>query len=154
VSPSVAYQVNIATHLAEPTTISYNMPMAIVGILMWWYSAGFRQAIRSVQARLMSMLDYFSIDLLLRTLFSPFRQISAGSVDGPLPLQLRAFVDRLVSRLVGAVVRSIVMVVGIMAILLTVAFGLFYLVFWLSAPLLPLVGLIMMMTGWVPWTIL
>lgn len=128
--------------------------MVIVGILTWWYTAGLRQAIRGLQARLMSMLDYFSIDILLRTLFSPFRQISAGSVDGPLPVQLRAFGDRLVSRLVGAVVRLIVMMFGIIAILLTIIAGVFYLLFWLSAPLLPLVGLIMMMIGWVPWTIL
>ena len=128
--------------------------MAIVGILMWWYTAGFRQALRSVQARLISLLDYFSIGLLLRTLFAPFRQISAGAVDGPLPVQLRAFVDRLVSRLVGAVVRSMVMLIGTVAILLSVIGGLLYLFMWLSAPFLPLVGLIMMLIGWVPWTVI
>lgn len=140
-------------YLVELLTIRYNNRMAIVGILMWWYTAGFRQAIRSVQARLISMLDYFSIDLLLRTLLSPFRQISAGAVDGPLPVQLRAFVDRLVSRLVGAVVRSLVMVIGVIAITATIIGGIVYLVIWLSAPFLPLVGLIMMLIGWVPWTI-
>lgn len=128
--------------------------MAIVGILIWWYSAGLRQALRSVQARLISMLDYFSIDLLIRTLFSPFRQISAGSVDGPLPVQLRAFVDRLVSRLVGAVVRTMVMIVGLVAIALTVLGGVAYMLVWLAAPFLPLAGLIMMLIGWVPWTLI
>lgn len=127
--------------------------MAIVGILGWWYGAGYKRALLLVRARLISLFDYFSIDLLLRTLFSPFRQISAGRVDGPLPVQLRAFGDRLVSRMVGGVVRTIVMIIGIIAILSTTLWGLLYLAFWAIVPLLPIIGLTLMLTGWIPWTL-
>ncbi len=130
------------------------MHMAIVGILLWWYTDGWKQTLRSSGARLRSLLDYFSIDILLRTLFSPFRQIAASGVDGPIGLKLRAFGDRLVSRLVGAVVRTIVMLVGITTILLMFVWSVISAVLWGILPLLPIIGLILMLIGWIPWKIL
>ncbi|PID30116.1 hypothetical protein CR983_03180 [Candidatus Saccharibacteria bacterium] len=127
--------------------------MIIVGILGWWYGAGWVQAGRAVRARIASMVDYFSIDLLLKTLFAPFRQISAGRVNGPLPVQLRAFADRLLSRVIGAIVRTLVMCIGVIAITLVCVAGLVYLVLWALVPLAPIAGLIMMLIGWLPWTI-
>ena len=127
--------------------------MFIVGLLTWWYGMGWRQRAAIVRERLASTMDYFSIDLLLKTLFSPFRQISAGQVNGPLAVKWRAFVDRLVSRCIGAVVRSVLIVVGLLAIVFFGVIGLFSLVLWAVVPLLPVAGAIMMLIGWVPsWT--
>ena len=128
--------------------------MVIVGILAWWYTDGWRQAIRGVQSRLAGLFDYFSIDILLRTLFSPFRQISAGKVDGAIGEQLRAFGDQLISRFVGATARLIIMIFGLVAIIGAILFGLLYIVLWAFVPIFPLVGLVMTLIGWIPWTIL
>lgn len=125
--------------------------MVIVGILTWWYSAGLLQASRAVGRRLAGLFDYFSLDILIKTLFSPFRQISAGRVDGPIGDQLRAFVDKLISRIIGAIVRSIVMVVGVMSLAVASITGATYLLIWLLMPVLPLVGLTLALTGWIPW---
>lgn len=127
--------------------------MVIVGIITWWYSAGFVQALRSVGVRLAGLFDFFSIDLLFKTLFSPFRQISAGSVDGPLGVQLQAFFDKLISRLIGAVVRTVVIFVGIVCLVAMLVLSAFYLLVWLLMPFIPLVGLTLALTGWVPWQI-
>lgn len=127
--------------------------MAIVGILMWWYTDGWHQAARNVQSRLMGLFDYFSIDVLVRTLFSPFRQISAGQVDGAITEQLRAFGDQLISRFVGASVRLVVMVIGLAAIVISLVLGLLYIILWAIIPILPIVGLVMSLIGWTPWTI-
>ena len=128
--------------------------MVIVGILAWWYTDGWHQAIRGVQSRLVGLFDYFSIDILLRTLFSPFRQISAGKIDGSIGDQLRAFGDQLISRLVGATARLIIMIFGLVAIIGAILFGLLYIVLWAFVPIFPLVGLVMTLIGWIPWTIL
>lgn len=125
--------------------------MVIVGLLSWWYTAGLIERLRRLRARLSSVADYFSLSLLARTLFAPFRQISAGQVDGPLPVQLRAFFDRLFSRVIGAVVRLIMIGVGTAALVGMVVYGLIVLAGWLLMPLAPMIGLVMMMTGWVPW---
>lgn len=123
------------------------MIMLFMSLFRWWYSDGWRQRAVVVNARLDSVLDYFSIGLLLKTLFSPFRQISAGRVDGPLGVQMRAMADKLISRAIGGVIRSAILVVGLVAIALQALFGLVILVGWLFVPVLPIVGVVLMVLG-------
>ena len=125
--------------------------MFIVGLLGWWYGPGWRGCMGRVVDRLAATADFFSISLLLRTLFSPFRQISAGSVRGPLGVQLRAFFDRLISRLIGAMVRSAMIIAGGVILTIQAIAGGLASVGWLFVPALPLVGLLLMLIGWMPW---
>lgn len=124
--------------------------MFIVGLLSWWYGDGWRQRALMVRERLLGAIDYFSVDLLLKSLFSPYRQISAGGVRGPIGVRWRAFVDRLISRCVGAVIRTVVIIIGCVSIVFIAVLGLLVLALWLVIPLAPLTGVIMMIVGWVP----
>jgi hypothetical protein len=127
--------------------------MFIVGILSWWYGAGLITRISAVRGRIASIMDYFSIDLLLRTIFSPFKQISAGGVAGSMAQKWRALVDRLFSRCIGAVVRLLLIIVGVVGIIGTIVIGTLLIVAWLFVPVLPLVGVILTLIGWTPsWT--
>jgi hypothetical protein len=125
--------------------------MFIVGILGWWYGQGWRQRAVRLGERLKATMDYFSIDLLIRTFFSPFRQISAGKINGPLNVQMRAFFDRLISRVIGAMIRFLMIIVGTVAIIFHCLFGSLLLVLWACVPLLPIVGIVLFVSGWVPW---
>jgi len=127
--------------------------MVIRDILIWWYTTGWRQRLKAAEARLDGIVDYFSIGLLLKTLFAPFRQISAGQVDGPLDAQMRAFFDRLFSRSIGAVVRLIVMCIGLVTLACSAVVAMFILVVWAVLPVLPFVGLGLFIMGWVPWSL-
>ena len=124
--------------------------MFIVGLLSWWYSSGWVSEARRVRERIASAADYFSIGLLAKTLFSPFRQISAGRVDGPIGVKWRAFVDRLISRCIGALVRTFMIVIGIIWIATVAIIGVIALGLWLLVPAFPVIGIIMMIVGWVP----
>jgi hypothetical protein len=126
--------------------------MFIVGILGWWYGAGWKQRARMLGERLAATADYFSIDLLLKTLFSPYRQISAGKVQGSLNVQMRAMFDRLLSRIIGAMIRLVMIIAGTVGLLLYVVFGAIWLLLWGVIPLLPIVGVVLFLSGWVPWT--
>lgn len=125
--------------------------MFIMGLLSWWYGAGWRGRWGSLREKLISATDYFSIDLLLKTFFSPFRQISAGKVGGSLNVQMHAFFDRLISRAIGACVRLVMIVAGLVAIILYAVIGTAFLVLWAVVPLLPIIGAILAVTGWIPW---
>lgn len=125
--------------------------MFIAGILSWWYGPGWRERVVAMRESLASTMDYFSIGLLLKTLFSPFRQISAGQVRGPLAVQMRAFFDRLISRLIGAMVRTTIIIVGLVAIFFSMVIGVIGLVLWAFIPLLPIAGLVLWLIGWMPW---
>lgn len=126
--------------------------MVIWGIITWWYVDGWRQCLQRIEARFDSTLDYFSFNLLIKTLFSPFRQISAGNVRGPIDVQIRAFLDRLISRVVGGVVRLIMILVGGIVLLINMLLALILLVGWAVVPLLPFIGLCLFVLGWMPWS--
>ena len=127
--------------------------MFIVGLFSWWYGAGWLRCATVVRDNLLSAYDYFSLDLLLKTLFSPFRQISAGKVRGPLGVQLRAFVDNLISRVIGATIRTMVLIVGAVLLVVLSIVGLVRLIAWPLLPVVPVVSVLFTLSGWVPWTI-
>ncbi len=124
--------------------------MVIVWALTWWYGSGWKQCLLGMRDRLAASYDYFSFELLVRTLFSPYRQISAGKIRGPIGAQLRAFVDRQISRVIGAVVRTILIITGLFWLSVQLLVGTLMLVAWTVVPLLPFVGFILMLSGWVP----
>lgn len=125
----------------------YNKSMFLVGIFQWWYGDGLVAQIRRVGFGVLKTADYFSIGLLLRTLFNPFRQISAAQVDGPLPVKFQAFFDRSFSRMVGAVVRTVVLVFGLVVIFVRIIWALLNVLAWLIIPAMPLIGLVLWQMG-------
>jgi len=133
--------------------VGYNKIMFIAGMLSWWYGQGWRQRFLRLGEKLASTMDYFSIDLLLRTFFSPFRQISAGKVRGPLGVQMRAFFDRLISRVIGAMIRFVMIIIGSMTIAIHAIVGLVGIVVWGLVPVIPVIGIILFITGWMPWNL-
>lgn len=125
--------------------------MLFMALISWWYGAGWRDQVAVVGERLARVADRYSIELLAGSLFSPFRQIDAGSVRGGLDVQFRAWVDRLVSRFIGALIRSVMIIAGITAFLLSITLGVVWLAVWPLLPLLPLAGFYLMNNGWIPW---
>ena len=125
--------------------------MFIVGLLSWWYGTGWRGRAAAFRDKLAGTMDYFSIDLLFRTLFSPFRQISAGAVNGSLSVQMHAFFDQLISRVIGAFVRFMMIIVGTITLIVYGLIGVGLLILWAFIPLFPVIGLGLMLKGWMPW---
>lgn len=121
--------------------------MFLTGILSWWYSGGLVNRLNLIKQRLAKSADFFSIGLLLKTLFSPFRQISAGRVDGSFSIVVRAFFDRLLSRIIGATVRSFMIIFGTITLLLETIGGILMMLAWLLIPILPVVGIILVVIG-------
>ncbi len=122
-----------------------------MGLLQWWYGAGWKQLLARMRSRLAGVYDYFSIDLLARTLFAPFRQISAGKVQGSLQVQWRAFVDRLVSRFIGGIVRLAMIITGIISLFIFAIMNILASIIWLIMPMAPALGVAIWLIGWVPW---
>jgi len=121
--------------------------MFLVGIFQWWYGTGFYKHVRQVYVGLLKTADFFSIGLLLKTLFNPFRQISAGVVQGGLPEQFRAFLDRSFSRVFGAFLRTILIAVGLICLLVRMLWSVLIILAWLLLPLAPLIGIVFWQMG-------
>lgn len=126
--------------------------MFIVGLLVWWYGPGWKKVGTILAQKAVVTEDYFSIDLLLKTLFSPFRQISADTLrGGTLGDKLRAAFDKLFSRLIGAAVRVILILTGCLWLLLNIIIDIGILLLWPLLPVLPLIGIILSAVGFLPW---
>lgn len=122
--------------------------MIVTDLLTWWYGAGFMEVLRQIVGRAERVLIAFSVGLLARTLFSPFRQIDAGRVRGSLEVQLHAWFDRTFSRVVGFFVRSIMIFTGLIVATLAFCGGIIWAMVWLAIPVLPIAGVFLLLSGW------
>lgn len=126
--------------------------MLFVSLLRWWYGSGWLDQVSLVRGRFDRTADYFSIELSLRTLFKPFRQIDADGVrKGSLDVVLRSMFDQLFSRFFGAVIRSLLIIVGSVALAVEGIAGVFRLALWPMVPATPLFGVMLAVLGWFPW---
>jgi hypothetical protein len=129
----------------------YNLFMLLMSLFSWWYTNGLKKEAIYLARAMGGSLDFFSIGLLIKTLFAPFRQIDAGkAVEAPFDIQIRMFFDRLLSRTIGAFMRTIVVFIGIAALAVQLVGSLLAIAAYSLLPLLPIVGIVMFIIGWVP----
>lgn len=126
----------------------YNEVMFLVGLFHWWYGNGLRDRFRTTGQRVRSIAEYFSIGQLLKTLFAPFRQISAGKASGSVGAQLRGIVDSLISRIIGGVVRFGTIVVGLIIIMFVTVYESILLVCWPLVPVFIFASAVLAAIGW------
>ena len=88
-------------------------------------------------------LNYFSIVLLFKTLFSPWRKYKWSYGRGfDIGRYLETFFSNLVSRTLGAIIRSFLIFIGLMAEIFIVFAGLIVFIGWLIMPAFLIAGLI------------
>lgn len=123
--------------------------MAIAEMFVWWYSGGWRAFIAKSHSALSHIIDLFSMGDLLRTLFKPFRQISAetASSSSSMDLRFHIFLDRLVSRCIGFVSRLVLLIAGSIIILLGGILSIILILLWPIIPLLPIAGIVLSIIG-------
>jgi hypothetical protein len=81
--------------------------------------------------------NYFSIPLLLKTLFSPWRKIYWEYPRGfQIGLIFEILIGNLFSRLIGFLMRSVLIIVGCLFEILTFFLGIFFLFLWYFLPLI------------------
>lgn len=117
--------------------LCYNIYMLIVSLLSWWYGDGWVNFIHEFSQALRNTIDFFSISSLFKTLFAPFRQISAHG----------GFLDRLISRFIGSIVRFFLIIFGLIAIILETMIGVIMIILWPLIPLTPAACVFLTMIG-------
>lgn len=123
--------------------------MAIAEMFFWWYSSGWSTFIKKVRDFILSITDFFSMTSLLRTLFKPFRQISAETTnsEASLDLKFHMFLDRLISRIIGFFSRLALLITGIVIIIVGCLFSLIFVILWPIIPLTPILGIVLTILG-------
>jgi hypothetical protein len=117
--------------------------MLALTLLSWWYRPGWAKVGRDGGRQLQALAASFSVAMLLRTLFAPWRRIISYPGAG-MGAHLRAAVDNAISRLVGFVVRIFVLLFAVVMLVVTAVLTGLELVAW---PLLPPAAIILIIWG-------
>ena len=107
--------------------------MLALQLFAWWYGRGWSSAGRNIPKILASISHAFSVPILLRTLFAPWRRIITYP-GASLEAKARAFGDNIVSRAVGLAVRLIVLLTACVMSALALVAGVVSFILW---PLVP-----------------
>lgn len=117
--------------------------MASILLLKWWYSSGWLNAFKYILIRTQEVASEFSISILLGTLFEPWKQIKfyAGQ-NSSIDAKIQIWADNLFSRFFGFFIRLFIIIIGLLAILLTIIFYTFVALVWPVIPLSPIIFII------------
>ena len=113
-------------------------PILATKYLVWHYGEALTDWWRIVGNFIWFFFHMFSIDLLLRTLFSPFKRLQEERKKGSWKFENwgGAIIINVLMRLVGFSVRTMFIVVGLIFIIFTAMVGAIAFVFWLILPLI------------------
>ena len=122
-----------------------------MSFLTWWYGKGLAWRAEKILDGIERSIDTFSLGLLIKTWFAPFRQIDAlGVSNASVEVRIKKFFDKLFSRFIGAFLRTIIMVIGVFYISFRAIWGVIMLILWLISPILPIILVVIFITGWTP----
>lgn len=118
----------------------------IFEMLRWWYGTGWLEATHRINSWTKGVARAFSISLLAKTLFAPWRRIVSGG-GRSLDEKMRATMDNVVSRCVGFFVRLGVLVVAGISALAVFAVSVLMVGVWPLLPLLAIYCIVRSITG-------
>jgi hypothetical protein len=112
-------------------------------LFVWWYGQGWLTAAKNIGKALTGISRLFSIPILIRTLFAPWKRIVTYPGES-LDAKLRAYGDNMVSRAVGFVVRLLVLTTALTMASLAFICGSIICILW---PLVPPAAVFLIIKG-------
>lgn len=122
--------------------------MLFVDLISWWYSRGWAWVLHELfVVKSKSIASFFSVQDLARTLFAPFRQDAINTQNAPLGVKLQAFGGNIISRFLGFLIRSTLIVIGVVLLLLNALVGVCIVILWPLIPAAPIVAVVLIAVG-------
>lgn len=119
--------------------------MILTQFLRWWYGSGWMSAGKELVFLLRRTAGEFSLGILLRTLYSPWkRTINLAGPNTPINVRIQWWIGNQISRFIGLLIRLITLCLALVLMVVISALGLAGLVLW---PLLPIGWLISLIMG-------
>lgn len=111
--------------------------------LVWHFYDVPKEILKGWKNYLIFNLNYFSVPILLKTYFSYWRKYhSSYGRTFELWINFEALIFNLMSRIIGAILRTFFILAGLLAELLILAIGPVILIVWLVSPVLLLIILL------------
>lgn len=115
-----------------------------VGVLPWWYTIVPSKLARHQKLLFFTVADYFSFEILLKTLFQPWKRDELSAERLSLSERVQIWGLNLVSRFFGFLMRSAAILVGLISLAIVAVFLIFL---WLSWVLAPFIGVGLIAVG-------
>lgn len=111
--------------------------------LLWYFLKTPAKILGATKNYLVFNLRFFSVGTLLKTLFSPWHKY-LWSYKGGFDIwkYFEVFVSNIFSRLMGAIVRIALIIIGLFCEVLIFFLGFLFLMVWMALPFLVALGLI------------
>lgn len=111
-----------------------------MAFLKWWYGAGWAYQAALIRRRVTNIAGMFSVPILLRTMFAPWKQtVVVSRRDQALNDKVQAWIGNQVSRFVGFGVRCLALLAATFSMAFVGLIGLVTIAVWPLLPALPLV---------------
>lgn len=108
----------------------------------WHFFDAPKEILKAWRNFLLWGLNYFALPELLKTFFSPWRRYSWSYGRGfDLQRYAEVFLSNLISRLIGAVMRSFLIILGLISETFIILAGAVVFLLWLILPVLLIIGL-------------
>lgn len=116
----------------------------ISGYLTWWFHQGWHEAWQRAVRWLISIADFFSVDILIKTWFAPWKNDVLSSQNMALSDKTKIWEQNFASRFFGFLIRTAVIFVALIVLAFSTIGLTLLLVGWFLAPfliiLLPIIG--------------
>lgn len=115
--------------------------MIVLDYFYWWYGAGFIRLLKYLKAFIVILADNFSIRIILRTYFQPWKRDVTSSEGLSLDRKLQVWLWNLISRGFGMIIKGFVFIIFLAAFLVLLAVEILVIIIWLFYPIIVLGGL-------------
>ncbi len=110
----------------------------ILDFSLWYYTRAFRDILGVWLNFMWFIVHFFSIPLLLRTLFSPWRRMTDAYERKGLESLMTTFVMNIMTRIFGAIVRTTIIVCGLVVLIFGAILLFVTIALWITMPFLVL----------------
>lgn len=112
---------------------------AIPVMFYWWYTGGIKKVLHFLQAVFIFLNKVFDPIFILKTLFSPWKQLVGTKMPGIVGWK-DWLVDNLISRGVGFSIRVLFLGVFLVFVVFYIIFALIVTIFWFLFPLILIIS--------------
>jgi len=123
-------------------SISNDFPSFGSQLFRWWFLEVPRNIYLGVIRIIINTYNYFSVNLLLKTLFAPWKRDIISTEQMTIFQKVQVLVMNLISRLLGAVVRLATIIAGLIIISIEFLIGISWIVVFICALFLGIIIII------------
>ncbi len=110
--------------------------ISVVDLFYWWYAKSIQKIYVFCIGTIKYIYHFFSIPYLIQTLFAPWKRDISSPVNPNIQQMFQAFIDNLIARFVGFIVRIMTIFAGLFILISVFVLLVLLILIWTLFPVL------------------